>query len=712
MRSESRSAWVRQRSLRALLAAVLAGGGCGGSGSSKPACKLDDFGSLNGAAAAESALIERGRADADFGHAFGADSQRLIDAADASRTAFIQQLAAEQGLALPTPAAPVPGCADATATVKRGAILSLAAPAFVYATALLTLAVEGVPINGMSPDTPQIKSEAGTAADGSPTQTVTTIDTTFGGHDSTAVVMLTMSTSIMGGGKWTTEALTINATINVCPDAGGLASGTFDLVASGATGSGDTAATTYNAEINDAFNLVVNDAAQTTSTVDASSVKYHATGGRDAAVSVHSTINLVPNSPGQTGPIVVDEDDASPETDSLLGKCLFTFGMYTAGLVQPHAEKKWQGGTCVEVHVDPGSEMVDKNAQLTVTAQPFHKFEMANLSTKVVATLSGVQSLSPQSQPTAPAMFTYVAGSKFKDQGTVTFKSTSKRGIGTASATYTVKCDDTMMCPANQMLNLETCMCECKMKLDCPAGQQWDDKSCMCVCAPKACPAGQTWDPQTCQCVCNLQCPPGKTLNTELCECETSCQIDPTSGAIPPTCVWVGTAHVSASGGGQLTKDVGDTVTWSLSYDASLSVSEQSATQVHNLGGGVTGQYTEIEVLTDSQCTSTIKSDYSISKSVDQGALLVAPQGGGAFMLYIDVGMTYEGPFTITGVGDCGPDSMETSGVGFGNFFGSGSASGSTFSGSTDDAAPSDLTFPNGEPAKYHLAWSLHLVQR
>ena len=421
--------------------------------------------------------------------------------------------------------------------------------------------------------------------------------------------------------------------------------------------------------------------------------------------------------PSQGGANTVDEEDGSAETAALMRKCLFTFGVYTATLVQDGATRKWQGGTCVEVHVDPGSEMVDKNAQLTITAQPYHKFDMANLNTKVVATLSGVQSLSPQSQPTAPATFTYVAGSKFKDSGTVSLKSTSMRGIGTASATYTVKCDETMTCPDNQRLNLETCMCECKMKLDCPSGFVWDDKSCMCVCAPKSCPAGQTWDQPTCQCVCNLQaCPIGKTPNAELCECETSCQLDP-SGFPPPTCMWVGSAHVSASEGGEVGKptDPGltDRVTWSLSYDASLSVSELGATQAHNLGGSVTGRYTEVDVLTSPDCMSTITSDYSISQAHDQGTLAVFPQPDGTQMIYIDVGATYMGPFTITGSGSsCGPDSMETSGIGFGNFFGYGSASGSTFSGSTDDAAPSDLQLPNGQAAKYHLSWTMRLVQR
>src|SRR5262249_40421475 len=274
----------------------------------------------------------------------------------------------------------------------------------------------------------------------------------------------------------------------------------------------------------------------------------------------------------------------------------------------------------------------------------------------------------------------------------------------------------TMMCPAGKKLNLETCMCECETKQTCPAGQVWDDQSCMCVCAPKACTGGQTWDSQSCQCVCNLQCPAGKTLNTELCDCETSCQLD-SSGFPPPTCVWVGTAHISASESGQLDRpsDPGSTdrVTWSLSYDASLNVTELGANQAHNLAGSVTGEYQEIDVLTIPDCTSTAKGDYTISQAVDQGTLAVLPQGNGTYMLYIDVGATYMGPFTITGSGSvCSPDSMETSGVGFGNFFAYGTPSGSTFTGSNPDAAPTDVELPDHTYARYNLAWSLRLVQR
>src|SRR5438477_11961559 len=103
----------------ATLALVLACGGCGGSGSSNPTCTPPAPDSPAAAGAAESALIARGRADADFAHAFGADSQKLLDAADAQRTALLQAEAAALGVALPAVGTPTTGCSTPTATVKR-----------------------------------------------------------------------------------------------------------------------------------------------------------------------------------------------------------------------------------------------------------------------------------------------------------------------------------------------------------------------------------------------------------------------------------------------------------------------------------------------------------------------------------------------------------------------------------------------------------------
>src|SRR5262245_40686033 len=67
------------------------------------------------ALAFEREIVIRGRADSGFDQAFGEDSERLLDEADAQRSELIEQAAADLGIELPDPAAvsacplPAPG---------------------------------------------------------------------------------------------------------------------------------------------------------------------------------------------------------------------------------------------------------------------------------------------------------------------------------------------------------------------------------------------------------------------------------------------------------------------------------------------------------------------------------------------------------------------------------------------------------------------------
>lgn len=687
-----------------MLGVVVAWAGCGGSDTSTPVCPPGGAGSLADALAGESALIERGRADADFGHAFGTDSQALVDAADASRAQLMQGFAAQLGIGAPGGTAPA-ACSGRT-TLKTGAVLSQVALALNLAPGVLGLAVLAVPANGMTPHNPMIKSETGTAADGSPTQTVTTIDVSFGSDQSTAIAMLTISSSIMAHGAWTSEAIVVNATMNVRPDARGSAPGTFELTADGAVGSGATTASTYHAEIHDTFSFEVNEAAHVASQDGTSAVKYSSTGTADATVSAHGTVSSVPGSATQSE-AAFDESDGPPATIDLVRRLLFLFGPVTAALVEDGAESKWRGGTCVWIRAQPMPDAtgkiemtVEPNAQIVLSGQPYQKFEMSDLAAPVVATLAGLQSLSPGNQPISPpATFNYTAGGNFKDRGVVTLTSTSKRGIGTQSATFTVRCDDKKACPGMQTLNLETCQCECPPP------------------APKTCPGGQTLDPQTCMCACKLQCPAGQPLNTSLCACETSCSIDATTGTWPADCFWVGTARVTASESGQYDDTtspiIQDHETWSLSYDASLSAALPAITS-----GTVTGTWHQVgtTVWPTAPCTGTITTDVSASNNVSMGMLSVVPMGRGMVSLYVDFGVAVYGMGTTTDDEGCGSGTTQVTPVmpdiSPSTFVEMKAASGSTFSGTDPDAAPMYLVFADGTHARFNLTWDLRLVRR
>jgi hypothetical protein len=592
--------------------------------------------------------------------------------------------------------------------MKAGVPFMLPLSTVFVADLLLGLSVQGLPGQGITKDDPLIKNEAGTAADGSPTQTVTTTNATFGNQGSTAMVTLTMTTSIMAGGKWTTEADTVNLTMNACPDASGAAPGTLDLIIDGAVGSGSTATSTYHGEISDTFTYLVDDSAQIASEADTSKVTYRAMGARDADGVEHATITAPAGSAASTSTAAFDEDDGSAETHMVLNACLFVFGQMTSALVRDGAKSQWRGGTCVGIRTQPMADekgkinmTVDPNAQIPITGQPYQKFEMVDLTAPVVGALAGLQSLSQAGQPVPPpASFSYVAGPNFMDQGVVTLKSTSKRGIGTQAATFTVKCDDTKVCPGVETLNTQTCKCECPPP------------------APTTCPGGQTLDPQTCQCACKLTCPAGQTLNTSVCACETSCTVDPTTGGWPSDCAWIGTVHVTASESFQSDDTQSPIIqnhyTLSMSADASISVATPSSMAT----GSMTGTVHEVgtEVWPTVPCTMTDTTDATGSHDVVMGSLLMYPMSGGTVALQIDLGTNISVMGTETMMSDCGPVDTPVAPAIVGltpEYFGeTGSLSGSTFSGTDPDAAPMSWWLSDTEHVRYNVTWDMRLVHQ
>jgi hypothetical protein len=327
-------------------------------------------------------------------------------------------------------------------------------------------------------------------------------------------------------------------------------------------------------------------------------------------------------------------------------------------VAQIAARKKWQGGACVEVHVDPQSMMVDANEAVTVNATPWHKFEMAEIQAPVTATLTNVQSLDPQNMPVmSPATFTYVAGSHKGDSGTVNLKSTSKRGIGTGSATYTVRCSDAAV-------------------------------------------------------MCN---PVGEVLDTDTCQC--NCVIDPLYANASPNCKWVGTITVTGSSSGQWTDTTGGPqTTWSFDYTASFAV-DSSNGLLFQAPGTITGTWhklvTQVEDVCDEFTTTT---DDSFSGTVS--AMVTVESGGGAgpFQLFVQLpqGSGLDGTLVdgIAPVSSCGvmmttdsmPDHVEIA-----IFTGTGTPTDTAFSGTSLNPFPVQL--PDGSQPSLTLSWNLMVAR-
>jgi hypothetical protein len=287
---------------------------------------------------------------------------------------------------------------------------------------------------------------------------------------------------------------------------------------------------------------------------------------------------------------------------------------------------------------------------------------MTSLQAPVVATLSGVKSLDPVNKPVAaPASFTFVAGNTWKQQGTVNLKSTSNRGIGTGTATYTVNCGE-------------------KMRT-------------MCA---------------------NL----GEALNPDTCQCE--CRTDLIVGGAPPNCQWKGTVKVTANVSGQMDMAALNChEVWTLSYDATFTPVGLNNALI-NLGSSIQGRWRDDNVCTTQlarPCVATFATDDSISGAVP--AIMVI-QGAGSGVLELSITSTSGAfsPFGLTGtttntISDdiClqlwPPASSTEHRVPIQGFAGSGPATGTTFRGSSVNPI---WGLPDGTQAAVTVSWDLQLV--
>ena len=93
----------------------------------------------------------------------------------------------------------------------------------------------------------------------------------------------------------------------------------------------------------------------------------------------------------------------------------------------------WRDGTCVEV-IAPVAATVAPGSSTSIQARVRHKLEGADLALPVDSDLSGAASLSPPRIAAAPGTFVYVAPETRGSIANLTFTSTSRRGIGKASA--------------------------------------------------------------------------------------------------------------------------------------------------------------------------------------------------------------------------------------------------------------------------------------
>jgi hypothetical protein len=428
--------------------------GCSGSRdrapdpSPAPACVEDSQAlpsySVNQGLALERAWVQAGRRDAGIDSFHGAVSPELLATADEMRSELVETAALENAIPLPVDdGSPLgPGSCAAKTFAGLGNVSQAASGSswFTFGAAYATLleAAKMAPFDGAVGKDPYTKEEDRTASDGTVTHYKTVVNLSLSGQGSRVTAIAQFSTTITTPTGTTTESASTEASIDVCPDVGGLAIGTFKLTADGGTSGGAT----YHVVADQKFSIVVSDAAESIGIDFTGSMSYVSTGPSPNQLTLGGSMGYTIGSydPAYSNALW-QATDGSADNQALVADYYITFAKVMADAIEPEAKKKWRGGACVEVLIDRPSANVAPHEQVHVTATPHHKIEDVDLPEPVVATLSGPQSLSPQGQPVdgPNAAFDYVAGVE-AEAGTVEFKSTSRRGIGTTSATYTVGC--------------------------------------------------------------------------------------------------------------------------------------------------------------------------------------------------------------------------------------------------------------------------------
>jgi hypothetical protein len=114
-------------------------------------------------------------------------------------------------------------------------------------------------------------------------------------------------------------------------------------------------------------------------------------------------------------------------------------GVVVAMMIFEAAQEKWRSGACVRIESTESTRQVKPNESITFTNKVFHQIDGGELDKKIVATFNGVRSASPTDvEQDPPASITFTAGPTQRDAGTVKLKTTSNRGIGELSLTFTV----------------------------------------------------------------------------------------------------------------------------------------------------------------------------------------------------------------------------------------------------------------------------------
>jgi hypothetical protein len=231
--------------------------------------------------------------------------------------------------------------------------------------------------------------------------------------------------------------------VNACPTSEGTAEGEYTITNSEEVG-GSGGARGGASSASGKFTVHDDDSAKITSIDIPLTVTTGAHGGVSGDWSLTGTY---PISIGPGGETTVGVGTNMGGTDTPQGRS--ATGYLTAmaasylGAAAKRAETFWRSGACVEIVADPDSKNVNPKEELKVKVEAKGKFDGREINASVKAAFTGKESLDPANTPQdTPATFTFKAGEKKDDKGTINLEQTSRRGIGKKTVVYTVGGDD------------------------------------------------------------------------------------------------------------------------------------------------------------------------------------------------------------------------------------------------------------------------------
>ena len=292
------------------------------------------------------------------------------------------------------------------------------------------------------------------------------------GGVSEAITLRTKLTLATGGGRIegdveieTTSVLTETATgrrigtlvgaarghvdASACPDSDGAAKGRYSLHVAESLTPGEGAASAATRNYDGSFTLRDGEDAHLVETNLDIGVKAGASGpglgsGDPDGWSVEAFIPLtIPakGSPRVDAGRVTSSAQAGATMEQIKGAvngALLTVGL-AVSLLADGAEKFWRSGQCIDLKTNEESRDVDAGETIDLSVEAVHKFDAQPVKAPVEAKLTGTKSLDPAGRPVdSPASFTFVAGDKDGDKGTIELTQTGKRGIGLKTVEFTV----------------------------------------------------------------------------------------------------------------------------------------------------------------------------------------------------------------------------------------------------------------------------------